>query len=200
MKGTRNRFSCCIRGCSTDSSKGLSGGASGKDRAASALCLCLSHCLPHSCSSHVWPSPGCPEMPTKSRQRCADKDFCCYCPSLPCSAPGKRAITPLSEISVDSLWTPCLRFRAWLQSFRAMCPRTGYKPKTAQQPTSDNRVGFGTTSWKGCLPWLLVSTLLRRRKLHGTLLKGNLHLSLLICIFNSSLSYTKFVSTRVVNT
>lgn len=126
-------------------------------RAASAPCPACPHC-----SSLGWLSSAClPWAPdaTKSRQRCAGRDFCCSCPSLPCYTPGKRAITPPCENCLDSLWTPCLHFRIWLQTSRAIWPCKGYKSKTTQQPASDKGAGFGTRSWKACLPWLLVPTL-----------------------------------------
>lgn len=146
MKGTRNRFCYCVRCCTIDCSKGLSDGAVlllWERAVGSALCPCL----PHACPTPAPPTPAwlpwAADAP-KSGQRCAGGDFCSSCPSLPWYTPGKRAINPLSGICVDSLWAPCLHFRIWLQSFRAIWPCTGNKFKITQQPASD-WAGFGTS-------------------------------------------------------
>ena len=108
-KGTRNSFSCCIRRCIIDCSKGLS------DEAVLLIWARQSRRqqlpAPHAtaCPMRAPPRsdpipPGCycepadvPEIGAKTGPLAA-RDLCCNCPSLPRYAAGKRAITSLSEI------------------------------------------------------------------------------------------------------
>lgn len=207
MKGTRNRFPSCL-GCCTITVQRLyhmeQPCCFGKELKAvlhAPACPMAAPRLPHTCSSQP-----CPEQlnPTMSGQRCAGRDSCCSSPSrsLPWYTPGKRAITPLSEICVESLWTPCLHFRVWLQSFRAIWPCTGNKCKTMQKPASDEGLGLVPGPAKLVLPGCLCPLF---RKEEITLDMGLCSREIYTFLFSFVyffffFTYTKFIPTRVVNT
>lgn len=100
VKGTRNRFSCCVRCCTIDCSKGLLGKA--------VLLLWASwrrqhlpECHATACPMRAPPRsdpvlPGCCCEPADASEisakmgPLATRDLCCNCPCLPCYDTGKK--------------------------------------------------------------------------------------------------------------